>query len=440
MINGLDYSMGIPDMATMKQGNVAFVCRYVGWSDLAQTKILTPTEAETLSQNGIAIVSNYEWYSSRPQEGSAAAAVDASRALQIHEACGGPATAPIYFSVDYNSPGSDVVDYFKTLAGILGLQHVGAYGSYDCIKYLFDNNLITWGWQTYAWSNGQWDARAHIRQTQNSIQFGGIEVDFDTGMFADIGQWTIGEKNIMTLILNSKGEVCDVTLAYQLTESPPDTGELCGPRTVASLVYAGYPGKGQAGTVEQIDSFTDKMLTDLGFDPTTFQGSSVTDMENFYHYAKLHYWEIANDIGTIKKAIQTGYPVIFTANEQNIVSAKTKQIPYPWAKNNPNFKANHILPATGINPYGDIICADPLNNSFDGEWPAVYLADKLQPSYAAVIQLPWLQTIPSGDPNTWPTGFNAQVSPTPPPPTLTITVARADIEALVATLQKMLGA
>src|SRR2546421_11571911 len=134
MISGLDYSMGMPDIATMKQGKVAFVCRYVGWSDLSQAKILTPTEARTLSQNGIAIVSNYEWYATRPQEGAAAADVDAARALQIHESCGGPSSAPIYFSVDYDSPGSDVADYFRELANKIGIQRVGAYGGDRCIK------------------------------------------------------------------------------------------------------------------------------------------------------------------------------------------------------------------------------------------------------------------------------------------------------------------
>ena len=254
-MNGLDYSMGMPDIAAMKQGNISFVCRYVGWSDLSQAKILTLAEAQTLSQNGISIVSNYEWYSTRPQEGTQAADVDAARALQIHKDCGGPDNAPIYFSVDYDSPGYDVANYFKELANILGIERVGAYGGYNCIKYLFDNNLITWGWQTYAWSNNQWDSRAHIRQTQNSVQFGGIEVDLDTGMFVDVGQWIVGgSANMKT---NSDGTIATAPFWYQLSENEMDT---CGPTSCAMAVHTVAPGASLTATPEMIDQDTDIII------------------------------------------------------------------------------------------------------------------------------------------------------------------------------------
>lgn len=251
-----------------------------------------------------------------------------------------------------------------------------------------------------------------------------------------------------SIVLNSKGMIADVPKTNQLfeTSTESDTGDLCGPWSVAAMKYSGFPGVGlTGGSPEEVDAFTDVMLKTLGYDPKTFQGSSIQDMENFLHYAGLHYWEIPSDVATIAKAVQAGYPVLFTANEQNIISAKTKQRAYPWSLN-----VNHILPVAGLNPFGDFICPDQLNNSFQGEWPCVYLKDKLQPSYAVVVRLPFLQPIPSGNPNdaVW-VGFNAQIIPTvppipvpvpPPPPTVTVTVARSDIEALIATLQKMLGA
>ncbi len=40
------------------------------------------------------------------------------------------------------------------------------------IKRLFDGGKITWGWQTYAWSGGNWDSRAQVRQVQNDIPGG----------------------------------------------------------------------------------------------------------------------------------------------------------------------------------------------------------------------------------------------------------------------------
>jgi len=43
--------------------------------------------------------------------------------------------------------------------------------------------LVTFGWQTYAWSNGQWDDRALLRQVQNNAQLGPAQVDNDEAAF-----------------------------------------------------------------------------------------------------------------------------------------------------------------------------------------------------------------------------------------------------------------
>jgi hypothetical protein len=55
------------------------------------------------------------------------------------------------------------------------------------VKRLFDNGKIKWAWQTYAWSYGQWDGRAQLRQIQNGIAGG--QMDKDQSMVADFGQW-----------------------------------------------------------------------------------------------------------------------------------------------------------------------------------------------------------------------------------------------------------
>jgi Domain of unknown function (DUF1906) len=200
MAFGLDYSMGMPPIADMKAAGVAFACRYVGYfsgyddthPERSQGKCLTPGEAQTLSQAGIALVSNYEWYESRPTEGFASGAWDAQEAQKIHLACGGPRDRPIYFSVDEGIDGSLTANYFKGVASGIGLQRTGAYGDDQVLAYLFDNHLITWGWQTYAWSGGAWEPRAHIQQYSNSVNMGGVQVDYDRSMQADYGQWFVG--------------------------------------------------------------------------------------------------------------------------------------------------------------------------------------------------------------------------------------------------------
>lgn len=191
---GLDYVTG-PPIATLKANNVAFVCRYLSFvNELTQVKILSPSEAKTLGENDISIVSNYEWYGNRAAEGFASGAQDAQIAASQHSSCGGPSDRPIYFSVDFDTlVTAAIIEYFKGIASVIGLHRTGAYGSYKVIKGLFDAGVIAWGWQTYAWSGGAWEPRAHIRQYQNGVSLAGHDVDYDQSMQVDYGQWMPGQ-------------------------------------------------------------------------------------------------------------------------------------------------------------------------------------------------------------------------------------------------------
>lgn len=193
MAFGLDYVAG-PSPSVLKVQGVTFVCRYLSAvNDLTVRKLLTANEAKALSQAGISIVSNYEWYANRALEGFASGVADAQIAQSQHSECGGPPDKPIYFSVDCDCAGEQTVEYFRGVASVLGLDRTGAYGSYRVIKYLLDNNLIKWAWQTYAWSGGAWDSRAHIQQYSNGINLAGHSVDYDRAMHPDFGAWQQGE-------------------------------------------------------------------------------------------------------------------------------------------------------------------------------------------------------------------------------------------------------
>jgi len=207
---GLDYTNG-PPIAALLAAKVAFVCRYTGYFagynlnaiETPQGKCLTPGEAKALGEASIAVVSNYEWYANRATESDVAGNWDAHTADRIHRACGGDASRPIYFSVDSDVDGSAAANYFKGVASVLGLARTGAYGSYRVIKYLLDNHLITWAWQTYAWSfdqqtqSTQWEPRAHIRQYENGANLAGADVDFNRAMKQDVGQWFAGKPMLL---------------------------------------------------------------------------------------------------------------------------------------------------------------------------------------------------------------------------------------------------
>lgn len=194
---GLDYVTS-PGIAALKLAGVGFVCRYLSEVNPAtQVKLLSAAEAKTLSEAGISIVSNYEWYGNRAAEGYDSGVADAKIATAQHTQCGGPENRPIYFSVDFNTDATPaIIAYFQGVASVIGLARTGAYGGYTCIKGLFDAGVIRWGWQTYAWSGGVWDSRAQIQQYQNDMVVGGQSVDYDRSTVADFGQWTQGETMI----------------------------------------------------------------------------------------------------------------------------------------------------------------------------------------------------------------------------------------------------
>ena len=232
----------------------------------------------------------------------------------------------------------------------------------------------------------------------------------------------------VSVITNNSGAVLDVLKSNQLFENEM---ELCGPWSVRALALAGQPNKGPRGTIEDIDTWVDAQAQHMGYTPENFPGVSIQDMYDLMTastdiqggHRDLHWWDSPTDINVIRNAVKSGYPVLVTANEQNIIEKRTGQRPYPW-----NINANHVFPIVGIDKDGDFICADQLNNSFQGYWPVTYLANRLSPSWVSIVQVvgpdpnnPWLKGIP--DPTKpWPANFNAQSFgstpiPTPPPVT-----------------------
>jgi peptidoglycan hydrolase-like protein with peptidoglycan-binding domain len=188
---GADWSWSAADIAALKQAGVQFACRYLSHDP---GKNLTPQQAQLLTQSGIAIVSNWESTANRADvAGFAGGQQDARDALAQALACGMPVGRPIYFSVDIDTTvGPHITSYFQGLTSILGVERVGVYGGYRIVAGCLDQGLARWGWQTYAWSGGRWDSRAHIRQYLNSQKIGRMDVDYNESMKADFGQWMVG--------------------------------------------------------------------------------------------------------------------------------------------------------------------------------------------------------------------------------------------------------
>ena len=188
-IQGCDYSFARPTPSSLVSMGYQFVARYLS-GDPASGKDLTASEMQSLEAGGLDIVLTWETDGTDCQNGMSAGVSDAQAAEAEVESIGAPTTRPIYFAVDFDADSSDASAcnaYFQGVASVLGLNRTGVYGGYYIVNELMSAGLATWGWQTYAWSNGQWDSAAQLRQTADGVD--NDELDGDEGMVADFGQF-----------------------------------------------------------------------------------------------------------------------------------------------------------------------------------------------------------------------------------------------------------
>lgn len=193
MAKGLDYSDSHPPISAIHAEGAVFVCRYTCDYAPADTsgKNLLPNEKNALLNAGISIVLNYESTADRMLSGSAAGIADAQHANAVANALGMGGT-PIYFSADWDvteGQQAAVNAYLDGAASVIGRARVGIYGGYYPVKRALDAGKATYAWQAFAWSGGQWDTRAQLRQVQNGVNIGGADCDRDISMATDYGQW-----------------------------------------------------------------------------------------------------------------------------------------------------------------------------------------------------------------------------------------------------------
>jgi peptidoglycan hydrolase-like protein with peptidoglycan-binding domain len=163
------------------------------------SKDLHKDEAQLLARHGIDVGVVWELGANRALAGYNAGAQDAREALNKARACGMPNGRPIYFAVDWDATDAQkpaIAKYLSGAASVLGKEHVGVYGSYYVVKYMFDHGVCKYGWQTYAWSGGHRDPRAQLYQRLNGQRIAGISLDLDTAFHDDFGQWRPGGGHI----------------------------------------------------------------------------------------------------------------------------------------------------------------------------------------------------------------------------------------------------
>lgn len=205
----IDYSTLRPPMPLLKAAGVTAVGRYLGWDCepgyQCIRKNLTVPEKDELLAAGIEIFLSFEYLADAARDGASQGARDCHLANQQLNALGmaSPGTA-VYYAVDFNIPDyvpalpetpanaraklGPVAAYFDAIHAAKPAHEVDGYGGYWAVSRLLDAKLITRGWQTIAWSGGQWDSRAVLRQELTQV-FGAADVDLHTAASPDFGQW-----------------------------------------------------------------------------------------------------------------------------------------------------------------------------------------------------------------------------------------------------------
>lgn len=188
---GLDYSGKSPGATAVKAAGYQFVCRYISRYAI---KAITKSEYDDYINSGLGVVLVFEDYANNAisadndyQQG----VQDAQFALQQANAIGFPSNRPIYFAVDFDiddAQKKEATQYMKGIISIIGLARTGAYGGYWWVKYCFDNNLATFGWQAIAWSGGNREARAHLFQRLGGVTVNGTACDVNEALKNDYGQ------------------------------------------------------------------------------------------------------------------------------------------------------------------------------------------------------------------------------------------------------------
>jgi hypothetical protein len=185
---GVDYAYGTPNYRELRALGYTFICRYLGGPE---SKVITATEAKAAANAGLELVTVFEQDPQRALGDYGAGELDAHVAARQLEQAGAPPHAVAYFAVDFDMQADQflrVLGYIQGAQHVLGFGRVGVYGGYRTVHELLVGNHVRYGWQTYAWSAGQW-TNAQLRQVQNNEMVPGVNCDVDKAEAADFGQW-----------------------------------------------------------------------------------------------------------------------------------------------------------------------------------------------------------------------------------------------------------
>jgi hypothetical protein len=198
----LDYAAGVIPANEIRAAGALGAIRYVSdrrpGGSWMLGKPIQITEARDLNQNGLKIVSCYQYGKQSSADwlgGQSAGVSHAQRGWQLHTAAGGPAGAPIYASIDddpsYEQYKQQVAPYLRGWESVLGHQRVGVYANSKTIDWALHDGLGSYFWQ-HNWGSpgGYTHPAANLHQVEiDKRHVGGVGVDINNIIKPQFGQW-----------------------------------------------------------------------------------------------------------------------------------------------------------------------------------------------------------------------------------------------------------
>lgn len=277
MILGLDYSNGrVPGVVVISAG-YGFVARYLD-NGLGGRTNLTASEVVNLRASGVSVILIWETTATRATAGYGAGVADAQAARTAASAVGLDGW-PVYFTVDFDVPDyaptsadpraklGSIAAYFDGIRSVLPAGRVGGYGGYWAVKRLLDAGLVTYSWQTMAWSGGNVDPRINLFQRLGEVTVGGVACDVNEARQADYGQNGVN--------VTSPQDIAKAVWEYQLANpgydpnADPNTGP--GKQTFAAGAYVTYGDfftQQVLAVVNAVSAAVQQLAAHQGIDPS----------------------------------------------------------------------------------------------------------------------------------------------------------------------------
>ncbi|OJZ73558.1 hypothetical protein BRW65_13085 [Mycobacterium paraffinicum] len=198
----LDYAAGVIPASQIRAAGAVGSIRYVSdrrpGGNWMLGKPIQVAEARDLDSNGLKIVSCYQYGKGNTADwlgGANAGLQHGQRGMQLHAAAGGPASAPIYASID-DDPSYDqykqlIAPYLRSWESVIGHQRTGVYANSKTIDWALHDGLGSYFWQ-HNWGSPKGFAHpaAHLHQVEiDKRSVGGVGVDINEILKPQFGQW-----------------------------------------------------------------------------------------------------------------------------------------------------------------------------------------------------------------------------------------------------------